>query len=219
MKSLGNILPKIRCAVFAVWQRPLHLIDVNSGGRFSEQCTNAASVSSAIWLQVSTWRRCVCSDRSFWHAPACRRHVKREESLFWLCACVRAPVCIHVAWFVCLCKEGRNAPFQEVIEGPSNGKRLSWKCEGDGQGSWVKEKRQWKTCVAHAHAHVHTHTHTLLYYYCTYTRSQMWAVYTALISSDSTPTSTEQLHKHTHMHTHTQGDVLTNQQQTRTCYF
>lgn len=54
-----------------------------------------------------------------------------------------------------------------------------------------------------------THTHRLLYYYCTNSRSQMWAVYTALISPDSAPTSAEQLHQHAHMHIDAHEEMYT----------
>lgn len=63
-------------------------------------------------------------------------NMKREVYLLSLCVCMCVPVCICVACFVCLCKEGRKATFQEVIEGLSNGRRQSWKCE-EGVGRKV----------------------------------------------------------------------------------
>lgn len=37
----------------------------------------------------------------------------------------------------------------------------------------------------------------------------MWAVYTALISPDSAPTSAEQLHQHAHMHIDAHEEMYT----------
>lgn len=117
---------------------------------------------------------------------------------------------------LCVCvRREEKAAFQEVIEGPSHSRRQSWECEGGWAGKFGQREEAMKDMCGHsqktqARSCTHTHTHWLLYYYCTNSGSQMWAVYTALISSDSAPTSAEQLHQHTHIDTHKEMYTLTS---------